>query len=133
MSLRPHHPCPKCKLLTSERGRCLECKRQTSRERDAIRKPDHDFYNSDHWRKAREVQLLHEPLCRSCWALGQTTPAVVVDHIQSRADRPDLEFERSNLQSLCKRCHDRKTYAENGSFGLQAKLDEMPEPMTWHR
>ena len=57
------------------------------------------------WRRIREQVLSEEPTCRVC---GE--PSTVVDHIVPlyRSGRT----ERSNLQGLCKRCHDAKTSEE---------------------
>lgn len=32
-----------------------------------------------------------------------------VDHIQTRASRPDLVFDESNLRILCRKCHRKHT------------------------
>jgi len=66
-------------------------------------------YGED-WMRLRAIVLAREPLCRTCLATtGRAVPATVVDHIQDIADRPDLRLEESNLQTLCRGCHNRKT------------------------
>ncbi len=68
------------------------------------------------WRRARRAYFDSEPtnrLCQECLKLGITRQADVVDHIQTVASRPDLEFDQSNLQGLCNECHDKKTAREN--------------------
>ena len=37
-----------------------------------------------------------------------------IDHIEAVRDRPDLAYSLSNLQTLCGRCHARKTRIEIG-------------------
>lgn len=37
-----------------------------------------------------------------------------IDHIEPVRDRPDLAWSLSNLQTLCGRCHSRKTRIEIG-------------------
>lgn len=64
----------------------------------------------------RKAVLDAEPLCRHCSEEGRITPAVEVDHINGRADRAQ-DYERSNLQPLCRAHHSIKTALENGSFG----------------
>jgi 5-methylcytosine-specific restriction protein A len=60
------------------------------------------------WRRYRLAQLRSEPLCRMCATQGLVVPATVVDHIKRHAgDRDPLFWDSTNLQSLCKRCHDR--------------------------
>jgi 5-methylcytosine-specific restriction protein A len=50
--------------------------------------------------------------CVQCNASGM----LEVDHIKRVKDAPDLAFELSNLQTLCKPCHSAKTKIECG-FG----------------
>lgn len=50
--------------------------------------------------------------CVKCGAVG----SLEVDHIKPVRDAPELSFELSNLQTLCIRCHSRKTQLECG-FG----------------
>jgi len=50
--------------------------------------------------------LADEPLCRLCDQQGRVTAATVVDHIIRIKVRPDLRLDMSNLQPLCKSCHD---------------------------
>lgn len=47
-------------------------------------------------------------MCRRCGA-----PSTVCDHI---VPKPHGTDERSNLQGLCKTCHDKKTRLEDGGF-----------------
>ena len=60
-------------------------------------------YN-ERWKRIRSLTLSAEPLCRMCLASGTTVPATVVDHIKPIEDGGT--HETSNLQPLCKRCHD---------------------------
>jgi 5-methylcytosine-specific restriction endonuclease McrA len=48
--------------------------------------------------------------CVQCGARGR----VEVDHIKPVRERPDLAFDESNLQTLCKTHHSLKTRAELG-------------------
>jgi len=61
--------------------------------------------NSSEWRRIRAQVLTEEPLCRQCMAEDRITAATDVDHI----DEDSHNNERSNLQSLCRSCHSRKT------------------------
>jgi hypothetical protein len=63
------------------------------------------------WRKLRLAYLAQHPLCVMC---DGPTPATVVDHIISIAERPDLRLDWSNLRPLCKRHHDQHTAREQG-------------------
>lgn len=91
---------------TAERGR----KRQAAAVAAAYRRrPERveasRFYARKRWIDLRDATLAGEPLCRRCAALGRTTGATVVDHIEPRTKRPDLAFEPSNLRPLCGPCH----------------------------
>ena len=46
-----------------------------------------------------------------------------VDHIEPVRTRPDLAFTLSNLQTLCGRCHSRKTRIEVGMGQPNPKRD----------
>ena len=56
----------------------------------------------DHW------------MCQQCLREGiETQPASPeIDHIKPANTHPHLRYDLDNLQTLCKRCHSRKTHAE---------------------
>ena len=63
------------------------------------------WYTTARWRRIRELQLKHHPLCAYCLARKKTTPATVCDHVEPH--RGDInKFRLGKLQSLCKTCHD---------------------------
>lgn len=65
------------------------------------------LYDLRRWRdQCAPLVLAEEPWCRLCLAVGLHTPAAVVDHVMTVRQNPDLAFERSNLQALCKTHHD---------------------------
>jgi len=64
------------------------------------------LYNGKAWRSMRAVHLASQPLCTYCEALGIVTQATVADHIQRHRGDFRLFFDASNIQSLCKKCHD---------------------------
>jgi len=68
--------------------------------------------SSGNWQKVRLVVLNRDPLCVVCDKYGKITAAVDVDHIEPLALRPDLAFDISNLQGLCRACHNKKTTEE---------------------
>ena len=71
-------------------------------------------YDRRAWRDGiRPAQLRAEPLCRTHRLAGQLVAAVEVDHI----DGNEWNNAGTNLQSLCKSCHSRKTVAEQGALG----------------
>lgn len=70
------------------------------------------------WRKARDGYLRLHPLCVRCQEMGLLVPAEVVDHIVPHKGDKALFWDSANWQPLCKRCHDKKTFHEDGGFGL---------------
>lgn len=58
------------------------------------------------WQKRRLLWLLNHPLCRWCDEANRVTPATVVDHIEPHRGDPQLFWDETNWQSLCKDCHD---------------------------
>lgn len=60
------------------------------------------------WSKIRKEFISKHPLCRSCELFGTIELATEVDHIKPLAKGGEPADE-SNLQSLCRRCHIRKT------------------------
>lgn len=74
-----------------------------------VRRPDKPWrhlYNSKAWHRLRTKQLMAEPLCAYCQALGRVTAAQVVDHKTPHKGDAELFHDPDNLQSLCKTCHD---------------------------
>lgn len=71
------------------------------------------LYDSVRWRKIRIQVLNEEPLCRICSKVGRVTAADTVDHIIPHKDDPVLFYDRDNLQSLCKLCHDSAKQAQD--------------------
>lgn len=72
------------------------------------------MYNSKRWKVLREKKLSVDPLCESD---GCSDVATDVDHVVGIADGGDV-WLMSNLASLCKRCHSRKTMAEVKGVGV---------------
>ncbi len=65
------------------------------------------------WRKARKLFLEVHPLCVECLKNGRYVKATVVDHIIPHRGDPQLFWNQSNWQALCKSCHDHKTMTED--------------------
>jgi len=57
------------------------------------------------FRRLRQSFLALHPICSTC----HREPAVVLDHIVPHRGDHELFWDQANWQSLCKRCHDRKT------------------------
>lgn len=87
------------------------------------------IYKSQRWKFVRLAAKRRDGF--QCVAVidGRRCPNVhelEVDHIKRVKDAPELAFELSNLQTLCKPCHSAKTKIECG-FG--AALD--PKRHAW--
>ena len=70
------------------------------------KRPWRHLYNMKAWHRLRTAQLRDEPLCRLCSARGDVTAASIADHKIPHKGDEALFFDRENLQSLCKTCHD---------------------------
>lgn len=69
-------------------------------------------YVSTRWRKLRDAYIREHPLCEACARDGHTAAARDVDHIVPLSIAPERAFDESNLQALCRSCHNAKTQAE---------------------
>lgn len=64
------------------------------------------LYNTRRWRRMSKHQLMLCPLCVFCKRQDRVTAATVTDHIIPHKGDRSLFFDTTNLQSLCKPCHD---------------------------
>lgn len=112
MAMKPLRPCrhPGCSALTRE-SYCPKHKPKPAARRTSAEY--HSWYSLSVWTDdLRPGQLLQEPWCRECAKRGIRTRATVVDHVEPHRGDWARFIDRTNLQSLCKRCHDRKTARE---------------------
>jgi 5-methylcytosine-specific restriction protein A len=95
-----------CAGATGRRPRAAEASGSAPRGRAAPR--------YDHrWRKARARFLQEHPLCAACERQGRVTAAAVVDHIVPHRGDQALFWDERNWQPMCRKCHDRKTFAQD--------------------
>jgi 5-methylcytosine-specific restriction protein A len=87
---------PNCGSMQPE-PRCPQHRQRTARQRGY----------STRWDQIARAYRRANPLCAVC-----ARPATVVDHIISK--RAGGSDEWRNLQSMCARCHARKTASERG-------------------
>lgn len=73
------------------------------------------------WVKLRtRIMERDHGLCQVCSKAGRVTVAYAVDHITSKANAARLNWTpeqidaESNLQAICRPCHDEKTEVEQG-------------------
>ena len=76
------------------------------------------------WRKLREMFLAKHPLCCDPFGYHQrdkaTELATDVDHVLPRRAGGSDSYD--NLQSLCHRCHSRKTALQSSGWGNAPKI-----------
>ena len=74
---------------------------------------DHQpLYQTERWKRlSRDLRHI-EPLCRECARQGRVSKCSSLDHIKPWRFYPDLFFVVSNLQPLCRKCHQVKTSAD---------------------
>ena len=100
--------CPQCLELV--KGRCVKCNGEREKKYDAKRGTAASRgYDAD-WRRFRKQVLIERPLCEDCHAAGRVKAACEVHHIVKLRTDPSLRLEPSNVMSLCKSCHSKRTY-----------------------
>ncbi len=77
------------------------------------------LYNTTHWQKTRERKLRKNPLCEICLKRGKLVKASEIDHITPWREIESFFCKFSDLQSLCKSCHSRKTALEKARKAKQ--------------
>jgi len=85
---------------------------RTKKEKNQSWGGDTSFYRKPTWRKLRKNVINSNPLCVHCLDEDIVTQADVVDHIVP-IKMDGAELDKSNLQGLCHKHHNRKTYYEN--------------------
>ena len=112
MPMKPKKPCrhPGCPKLTDG----LYCEEHEALHRGDRTSSSKRGYNRQ-WQKARARYLKAHPLCVQCLKEGQAVTATVVDHIRPHRGDPVLFWDEKNWQSLCKPCHDKKTWNEDNN------------------
>ena len=75
------------------------------------------FYHTNQWTKKSKSQRNTEIYCRQCKIDGYTTIGQEADHVIP-ISKGGSKLDDRNIQTLCKRCHDRKRKLE--SMGIIA-------------
>lgn len=107
-SLNQYRPCitPGCPNASVFRGRCQTCSDVYTKRYEADRAKEHAESYDDQWRELSRVYRHQHPECELCKERGIMTQSVLVHHIQP-LDRGGDRLSISNLQALCRPCHER--------------------------
>ena len=96
---------------------------------DATRYPNRPWrkwYSTARWRRIREAQLAHQPLCERCLLSETVTAADVVHHRTAHKGDPDL-FWYGPFESLCASHHNSQGQMEDhGKVVVQFGPDGWP-------
>jgi 5-methylcytosine-specific restriction enzyme A len=109
MPTRANRPCSKagCPAL-AEQGKvyCIN-HRDVVKQYDKARNqsPLRQMYKTAAWRFTRQRVLARDPICKMC----ERALSTVVHHVVDASRYIGSFFDESNLQGLCKPCHDRRT------------------------
>ncbi len=90
----------------------IESEKKTERNRhyDSVQRNQRSrvFYNSPEWKATRKHRLIVDGgLCQECLRAGKIKPACHVHHIIELEEDWDKRLEVSNLESVCKSCHNK--------------------------
>jgi 5-methylcytosine-specific restriction protein A len=117
---RAKRPCKfqNCQRLV-ESGYCeLHEQKLAERRRQELNDdPFRPLYKNKRWQTTRLVVLARDSICKMCGL----TASQVVDHVipaRQLVARYGVEafYDESQLQGLCKSCHDTKTATEDSTF-----------------
>jgi 5-methylcytosine-specific restriction protein A len=98
-------------------GRCKKHQKIKNKEKYISRDKTYQHMYNYRWNKYSAARLRSHPLCAECLKRGKTTRATVTDHVVPHKGRVEIFWDKTNHQSLCETCHNKKTYKE-GAFGL---------------
>ena len=123
MPRRTPRPCsaPGCPELVRDGRFCEQHDRQEQRRYDKQRGTSAQRGYGANWRKLRKMKLNQDPICEDPFGLHKEHSELMqsneVDHITPLKDGGTNEM--TNLQSLCKSCHSKKTAVEDGRWALE--------------
>jgi 5-methylcytosine-specific restriction enzyme A len=119
MPNRMPHPCPRHGWVLVPYGAdCPECAGQPALERPSDQRPSAAKRGYDAtWRQVRDEWLNAHPYCADPYQRhDRQVKAVLVDHV--RPLRQGGKDDKSNYQSLCYGCHEKKKSIERHARGM---------------
>lgn len=96
-----------CDKLTSG-SRCVDHP-YSHNNRSAKAKDYNRLYKTARWLRVRKSWLIRHPICVDCESRDVVRPATIIDHIIAHDGDVVLFWDSTNYQSLCVKCHNRKT------------------------
>ncbi|URZ07550.1 hypothetical protein CLROS_028890 [Clostridium felsineum] len=85
----------------------------------------HAFYVSTIWKHTRKEVLEEQNYeCQRCKANGEYSEAATVHHIKHLRQYPQLALTKSNLMSVCKKCHNELHPEKNRNHKPKVLLNE---------
>jgi 5-methylcytosine-specific restriction protein A len=105
MPYAPPRLCPRHGPFTG--SRCPACSKMEDRARGNRHTRGYDAG----WVKLRAAHLAKHPACAVCG----TTAGVDVDHVQSIREAPHRRLDPTNLRTLCRLHHNRKTHGKGAN------------------
>lgn len=78
--------------------------------------------STSRWRKLRAQVIREEPLCQLRIPGVCTQVSTTADHKIPYTLRPDLEYERANLQGACAECNNKKRAKTMDELPMQKAL-----------
>lgn len=80
---------------------------------------NNEIYNSWKWRKFAKRYKENNPLCVECEKIGIIVSVKVADHITPINEGGEV-YNEANIQSLCEKCHNRKSSHESRGYGYKS-------------
>lgn len=113
MGNRAYKPCKRtgCTALTRS-GWCDKHKPDWRTKERKESNNWHWLYRTKWWKSTREKMLLINPWCVECAKHELRVRATDVDHVVPHRGNRGRFFDENNLETLCHRCHSRKTMRE---------------------
>lgn len=99
---------------------------RVTRNSSGSKRQQYAFYRSTEWRHLRKQILQRDYyLCQYCKAMGKLTSAKTVDHIVPIEVDSGRETNPTNLTTICRDCHRRKTVWEQKYYGTGHQSDNL--------
>ena len=106
----PYCEWPRCGARVPRGRYCREHAREFERARGSRYARGY----SAEWRAYSRRRLLAHPWCVRCEGRGFRTPGAHTDHVVPIRVAPDRQWDPSNHQTLCRKCHAEKTLEDLG-------------------